>query len=494
MAKARRIILLSFGSVLAVAAVAYFILIPTFAPQIVAAVLLRSGASTAEISSFALGVGTLDIGKTKLQWNRPDGQQVAGVVENLKLSFSFSSLRSNRIDSLTAEKVTAEIISGTSPRESKSADIDSTIAEIKFPFSSAIISDLKLQWKSSATSSPVVVHGALTFANRTLSLLEDASIEIPAALAESTGATFIKLLSPLRLTLPDGGQPLKIAPANFEISPPALPSGIKLSVLEGRLESQPKKRGMFLLTTDLRGSIGWGKVDQESSAPFSLQTIVDGNSRLDPLPTISVKLSLPSLNIGLPLFDLELSSETRLPSSEKERLEVRIRKAQLKVLEGRVQVTPFSFAPAAKRNEATFAVSGINLQKLFDTYPGARVSGEGLLDGTIKVQRTNSGVVTAAGKLAAQAPGGTLRGDLSQWTSAHPDNKSIALAAEALRNFNFSSLVTDVEYHENGDLILKVSLKGANPELNLGKAMSVNITIEENLPALFKTSRLIGQS
>ena len=89
--------------------------------------------------------------------------------------------------------------------------------------------------------------------------------------------------------------------------------------------------------------------------------------------------------------------------------------------------------------------------------------------------------------MAALKPGGTIR-----YTPANPipsSNPSIQLVNDALSNYQFTTLNTDVFYDGNGDLRLAVQLQGTNPDMNNGQAINLNVNITDNIPTLIRSLR-----
>ena len=61
---------------------------------------------------------------------------------------------------------------------------------------------------------------------------------------------------------------------------------------------------------------------------------------------------------------------------------------------------------------------------------------------------------------------------------------------QALENFAYEKLASDVILNEQGDLTLAVSLLGANPEVQNGRSIQYNLNIEQNLFDLLRSLRL----
>jgi hypothetical protein len=64
---------------------------------------------------------------------------------------------------------------------------------------------------------------------------------------------------------------------------------------------------------------------------------------------------------------------------------------------------------------------------------------------------------------------------------------------EALDDFHYSVLSSKVSYDTNGKLVLALNLQGRNPALEAGRAINLNINLEEDIPALITSLQLSSQ-
>ena len=91
------------------------------------------------------------------------------------------------------------------------------------------------------------------------------------------------------------------------------------------------------------------------------------------------------------------------------------------------------------------------------------------------------------GHLSAEDPGGTIQ--LATDFGASAGQLGLDFAMKALGNFHYSTLNVDADYTENGDLALVVKLQGTNPEVEKGRAIVYNLTINENVLVLLESLR-----
>jgi hypothetical protein len=97
--------------------------------------------------------------------------------------------------------------------------------------------------------------------------------------------------------------------------------------------------------------------------------------------------------------------------------------------------------------------------------------------------------------LEARPPGGII-----QYT-ASPDaahavsqaNANMQVVLQALSNFHYTVLQVGAQSAENGTLHLQARLEGKNPDQKNSLPIHFNLTVQENIPMLLKSLRLVNQ-
>jgi len=145
---------------------------------------------------------------------------------------------------------------------------------------------------------------------------------------------------------------------------------------------------------------------------------------------------------------------------------------------------PFSF---------TLLVRQLDLEKVLSHEQQKGLQGSGLLDGSIPITVTSRGVTIQDGQFEARPPGGVIRYEASpEATKAVTQaNTNMQLVLKALNNFHYSVLEVGAQYVEDGTLNLKVRLEGRNPDQKKSPPIHFNLTVQENIPALLKSLRLV---
>ena len=142
---------------------------------------------------------------------------------------------------------------------------------------------------------------------------------------------------------------------------------------------------------------------------------------------------------------------------------------------------------------ATFSLRNLDLAKILSVEHQKGLQGTGTLNGTLPITITSGGVTVEDGVVEAQHPGGVIR-----YVSTPESSKIISesdshlhLVAQALNNFHYTLLRVGVEYAENGTLDLSARLEGRNPDLKKSPPIHFNVTVQEHIPTLLKSLRLV---
>jgi hypothetical protein len=144
--------------------------------------------------------------------------------------------------------------------------------------------------------------------------------------------------------------------------------------------------------------------------------------------------------------------------------------------------------------DQTFTVKAeqLDLQQLLHLEQQKGMEGTGVLDGVIPVILTQTGVQVRDGMLEARPPGGVLRYQpaLEAVQETVPADSRLSLVLQALSNFHYNVLEFGIQY-EDGTLKLTARLEGKNPDWQQGRPVHFNLTVQENVPALLKSLRVM---
>lgn len=157
------------------------------------------------------------------------------------------------------------------------------------------------------------------------------------------------------------------------------------------------------------------------------------------------------------------------------------------LLGGIARVAPFAYRLAVGEADFVVDLEDVDLSRVL-ALEGEHVSGTGTLNGTLPVQVRNHAPAVVAGTVHAEPPGGVLH--VSRKLAGGMGQPGLDFALRALQDFRYDVLSADVAYTGSGDLTLAVHLEGSNPDIEAGRPIHYNVTVNENVPTLLKSLRL----
>lgn len=135
-------------------------------------------------------------------------------------------------------------------------------------------------------------------------------------------------------------------------------------------------------------------------------------------------------------------------------------------------------------------LNNINLATLLLNYPSSELSGNGQLSGKVPVEINAKGIRIVKGMVSANAPGGQLKYQSPRAVALAKTQPSMKIITEALDDFHYTVLASEVNYDEKGKLLLSVRLEGQNPALENGRPVHFNVNLEEDVPAMLASIQL----
>ena len=218
------------------------------------------------------------------------------------------------------------------------------------------------------------------------------------------------------------------------------------------------------LAADLRGTL-----------EFSADDVGEADWQLAP-----ASLKAGTVDVGFPIEDLQMSVAGDLET-------LRFSGTEARLLGGRAHAAPFDYSLSVGNARIALTLEALDLAAVL-ALEGDDVSGSGTLEGTLPVTIRDNTISVQNGVIRALPPGGTIR--LSPSLARGTGQPGLDFALVALQDFRFSALTGNIDYAENGDMVLAVKLKGNNPAVEQGRAIEYNLNITENLPTLLESLRL----
>lgn len=480
-------LVLALGLLLAILLVAAYLAFPKYSPWLVQRLLERAGVSRSETTDITIDGNGISVGRAVLEWEQPGSPLVSCQLDGVRLGFSLKSLRTRSLTEARAESVIVRIVPDLKPAASEAPpppDPGAILAGIKLPLDRIDISRLELHF-GPPEHPQIKFNGRVAYERGVLRVDEGALLDILSPLELSFSAKSALLLRELA-----GGRSYRVE--KFTANLAQFAASDILSAENVLLDSEP----VVIIPGNISGSVsaaGSFKIpaSRDRSSAFSATAAYDLAIKDSIVPRVDLTVKVPQYDFGLLASDNSISLILERSKSKDRNFLATVRNLSLSMLGASISSDPFTARLDGSLSPLTVRIAGLDLQKLFEIYPQSKVSGTGTVDGSLIIRVTKDKKITAIGKLVSRAPGGILRGNLRDWQQAHPENQGVRIAAQALEHFDYTSLQADIDYQPSGQLILKVALVGSNPGFQAGRTIHLNVSVEENLPALLKSLRYL---
>jgi hypothetical protein len=156
---------------------------------------------------------------------------------------------------------------------------------------------------------------------------------------------------------------------------------------------------------------------------------------------------------------------------------------ELRVFDGHVSSETISYKDGATTQEFVVLLDTIDLQQVMSLSAYDAVTASGLLSGRLPVQVQGTTPLVTGGQLRALAPGGSIRYGTG---SSGTGNQSLDLVYQALQHYRYEILEANVDYREDGELLLGVRMEGVSPGMN-NQRINLNLNVSDNIPALLQS-------
>lgn len=315
---------------------------------------------------------------------------------------------------------------------------------------------------------PLSLKGRMDLARPNAVFSLDASVEGVGPVAHITGKHDIEA---------DRGA-AELALESLSFAPGALQPEALLPLLRGRIaRASGMVAGTARFSWDAEGFSSGASLDLTNlgfEAGFATLRGVEGMVRLSslfPLRTPAPQeIRIRMMDVGVPL------SEGRLRFELVEGANLRVREAAFPFLSGRVFLLPFDLGAGAEER-IVLAFDRVDLKALLELIEVKGLTGTGRLTGRVPVVFAGDRQIVKEGHAEAEAPGGTVA-YRNPAAAAGAAGSETEILFKALDDFHYSALTVDLAGPLDGDLSLKVHIKGNNPALYGGFPVELNITTE----------------
>ena len=224
---------------------------------------------------------------------------------------------------------------------------------------------------------------------------------------------------------------------------------------------------------------------------FSKEEELSSSHQLSLRSVAPARLELESIDTGFVLQQAsgvyEFTASTDFSDAS---YSVSARNLRARFLGGEIAMAALALNEQQRPESFDLVLSGVDLGAVMElaSYPELVV--EGRISGYVPVRlaagQGNSAITVTKGLISALKPGGSIK--YSPLTAA-TGNQSLQLVNQALANYQFNTLDTTLTIDESGEIDLGVVLAGANPEMNGGQAINLNVNISDNLIDLLESLR-----
>ena len=212
--------------------------------------------------------------------------------------------------------------------------------------------------------------------------------------------------------------------------------------------------------------------------------------------TISIRssdLTVKELEQGVRAGPLHLAASYQASLDAPTTGMVQLEHKTLGLFNGAVKLPAMTLDLREERWLLPLQLEQLDLQQLLTQHPTTDLMGHGLINGEIPLIISPQGFEVAQGRLQAKEPGGSLSYRSPQAQSMAASNPAMKTMFTALDDFHYTVLSSDVSYSTDGQLVLALRLEGRNPAMEGGRPVHLNITLEENIPALITSLQLTNQ-
>ncbi len=199
----------------------------------------------------------------------------------------------------------------------------------------------------------------------------------------------------------------------------------------------------------------------------------------------AASVSMASLDPGIELTNI--SSDVLLDSQAGS---VTLSNASLNVFGGTVSSDQLHYQLENNDSQFTLRIDRIDLEKVLSMSAYEGVSATGMVSGQLPVRLQGLNPSISGGTLTALQPGGTIRYSAGMDAAGNPSssgNQSLDMVYQALEHYRFNLMETTVDYQPDGELDLAIRMEGISTELNGGQRINLNLTINDDVPALLQS-------
>ncbi len=235
-------------------------------------------------------------------------------------------------------------------------------------------------------------------------------------------------------------------------------------------------------------------------ADTKLHAVYRSNDRKGIFTLQPQPITIAEVTAGIPVRNISATLSANTDS-------VQLQNFTADLFGGKITQPSINYSLSGTENRFTLQLQQLQLAQILALQQG--VEGTGVIDGSVPIRLSTTGVSIDGAQLQARPPGGVLRYHGSTPASA-VQNPGLAIALKSLENFHYDSMSIRADFaldsskgsatarstalstadSTNGDLLLAVALKGRNPTAPDTPPVNFNLNIRENIPDLLRTLQI----
>jgi len=200
-------------------------------------------------------------------------------------------------------------------------------------------------------------------------------------------------------------------------------------------------------------------------------------------------LVVSDIDVGIPISSTK--ARIRYSRSRKGPLPViTVNALSMSLLDGKVMGNDLQFDMNNEEHDLILVVDGLDISEIVKLQQLEGLSVTGRLDGYIPVTVTENGLKITEGKIVAQEQGGQIHYRPEGGTA---EMEKSAVGSEfvfrIIDDMKYDSLTVDVNYKEDGELDLRLAIKGKSPKVDEHRPVHFNLNLQQNVLKLLEGLR-----
>ncbi len=196
-------------------------------------------------------------------------------------------------------------------------------------------------------------------------------------------------------------------------------------------------------------------------------------------PSIFLSVDVPAVKLGKAMVAHNLVVKARLLDHE-----LTLGQAGLSLFGGILEVLPSTINIVRQPVLLTLRVTDVDLAQLLSSLNYPNLTATGNVNGDLPLRLASDSIELQDGFLNGTRPG------LLRYQG--PANEKENLAFRALRNLEYHSLQTKLNYRPDGNYHLGLHMEGSNPEVLSGHPLAFNLNLSGHLPELLQKGIMSG--